>query len=326
MTAHISDKIPLLVLVGPTAVGKSNLSLNIASNLKIDIISADSAQVYRRLNIGTAKPFPEEQELITHHLIDLVDPDQDYSVADYQKDADTVIRQLWKDGKIPFMVGGTGLYIKAVTDRYAFGSKGSNRKLRSSYERLAQVEGLDKLYDMLKSVDPTAASKIHANDQRRIFRALEVYATEGEQISMQTTRTNRQESPYKTIIFGINCDRNLLYRRIEKRVDKMIEQGFLDEVKDLYNAGYNENTPGMQILGYRQLLAYLRNKLSWDDAVDEIKKQTRNLAKRQLTWFRREDRIEWIEIYGGLTEDNISEIICRKVKDITLKRENSSIT
>jgi tRNA dimethylallyltransferase len=326
LAAHISDKIPLLVLVGPTAVGKSNLALNIASNLKIDIISADSAQVYRRLNIGTAKPFPEEQKLITHHLIDLVDPDQDYSVADYQKDADTVIRQLWIDGKIPFMVGGTGLYIKAVTDRYAFGSKGSNRKLRSSYERLAQVEGLDKLYQMLKSVDPTAASKIHANDQRRIIRALEVYATEGEQISMQATRTNRQGSPYKTIIFGINCDRNLLYSRIEKRVDKMIEQGFLDEVKDLYNAGYNENTPGMQILGYRQLLAYLRNKLCWDDAVDEIKKQTRNLAKRQLTWFRREDRIEWIEIYGSLTEDNISEIICRKVKDITLKRENSSIT
>jgi tRNA dimethylallyltransferase len=312
-----NGKIPLLVLVGPTAVGKSKLALKISHFLNTDIISADSAQVYRRLDIGTAKPNPEEQLAVKHHLINIIDPDKFYSAADYQRDADKVIGQIWRQGKLPFMVGGTGLYIKAVTDRYAFGPKGASRELRSAYEHLARTEGLDKLYARLKAVDPDAAEKIHHNDQKRIIRALEVYTLEGKPISTQVSSTYPHESPYRTVIFGLTMERDMLYRRIENRVDKMLEQGFLDEVHSLYKEGYDDDAPGMQVLGYRQLLAYLKKYMSWEETIIEIKKQTRNLAKRQLTWFRRENIFEWFKITEQSLLDNITENIYSKVKDIT---------
>lgn len=313
-----NGKIPLLVLVGPTAVGKSSLALKIARFLNTDIISADSAQVYRLLDIGTAKPSIEDQKLIKHHLIDIVDPDQAYSVADFQKDADNLIGQLWQSGKLPFLVGGTGLYIKAVIDRYAFGPKGANREVRSSLEQLVSSEEPDRLYNRLKAIDPVSAKKIHPNDQRRIIRALEVYASEGRPISEQLTRTASQNSPYRAIIFGMTMNRDLLYRRIELRVDKMIERGFIDEVLNLYQKGYDDHAPGMQILGYRHLLAYITENLSLEEIITEIKKQTRNLAKRQLTWFRRENNIEWLDRTDDSLFNNIAENIYMKVKDISL--------
>lgn len=313
-----NSKIPILILVGPTAVGKSSLALKIARFLNTDIISADSAQVYRFLDIGTAKPSLEDQKLIKHHLIDIVDPDQTYSVADFKKDADALIGQLWQSGKLPFIVGGTGLYIKAVTDHYAFGPKGANLEVRSSLEQLVASEGPDRLYNRLKAIDPVSAKKIHPNDQRRIIRALEVYASEGRPISEQLIRTATQSSPYRAIIFGMTMDRDLLYRRIEIRVDKMIEQGFIDEVRNLYQKGYDDRAPGMQILGYRHLLAFLKENLNLDEVIRDIKKQTRNLAKRQLTWFRRENNIKWLEKSDNSLMDNIAENICMKVKDISL--------
>lgn len=318
------SKIPLLVLVGPTAVGKSELAIKVARQLKTDIISADSAQIYRHLDIGTAKPSPEEQKTVKHHLIDLVEPDQYYSVADYQKSAARTIKELWQEGKLPFLVGGTGLYIKAVTDSYAFGPKGASRELRAAYEEMASSEGLDKLYDRLRAIDPDAAGRIHPNDQRRIIRALEVYTLERKPISEQVTQTGREVSPYKTVIFGINMERGLLYSRIEERVDDMIKQGFIKEVQSLCEDGYDDHTPGMQVLGYKQLLTYLKGNTSLEETVTEIKKQTRNLAKRQLTWFRRESNLEWITSTDQFSIDSITEIICTKVKDIMPSRANTN--
>jgi tRNA dimethylallyltransferase len=218
--------IPLLVIAGPTAVGKSQLALQVAAQLGTEIISADSAQVYRYMDIGTAKPTASEQQQIKHHLIDLVNPDQPFSVADYQQAANEVIKELWSAGKLPLMVGGTGLYIRAVTTAYAFGRKGADFRTRRSYEREALEYGLSSLYHKLQQLDPEAARKIHPNDQKRIIRALEVYHLEGKPISEQVTRTMITESPFKPIIIGLNMDRVVLYERIEKRVEKMLEAGF----------------------------------------------------------------------------------------------------
>ncbi len=311
------DKIPLLILAGPTAVGKSSLALKLAQKLKTDIISADSAQVYRGLDIGTAKPSLEEQRMVKHHLIDIVDPDQNYSAADFQKSADAIIEELWKSEKMPFMVGGTGLYIKAVTDRYAFGPKGANSAIRAAFEEQISREGLEQLYRRLKTVDPQAANKIHPHDRKRIIRALEVYEQEGKPISGQEAMTGRLDSPYRPIFYALHMERHALYEKIEQRVELMLKKGFLGEVQSLWEQGYNQGCPGMQILGYRQLLSYFQGSMNWEKTVAEIKKQTRNYAKRQLTWFRREKEIEWIEINNMSSFNDIAENIYLKVKEIT---------
>ena len=313
---------PLVVLAGPTAVGKSALAFHLARLLSTDIISADSAQVYRYLNIGTAKPTEFEQQEVNHHLIDLVNPDLPFSAADYQRAAQRVINSLWEAGKLPFMVGGTGLYIRAVTDSYAFGKKGSSMPLREALSTEAEVKGLETLYNRLTEVDPAAAARIHPNDRRRIIRALEVYILEGKPISEQVSGTECSGSPYLVKTFCLTMDRDILYDRIERRVDQMLANGFLEEVKFLKQEGYNSEDPGMQILGYRQLLNYLESTTTWDDTVAEIKKQTRNLAKRQLTWFRRIKDVTWLEANG---EDNLlknAEIICNTVKELTPSRAN----
>lgn len=308
--------IPLIVIAGPTAVGKSQLALQVAAQLGTEIISADSAQVYRYMDIGTAKPTALEQQQIKHHLIDLVNPDQPFSVADYQQAANEVIKELWSAGKLPLMVGGTGLYIRAVTTAYAFGRKGADFRTRRSYEREALEYGLRSLHHKLQQLDPEAARKIHPNDQKRIIRALEVYHLEGKPISEQVTRTMITESPFKPIIIGLNMDRVVLYERIEKRVEKMLDAGFLEEIRSLKDRGYGEADPGMQILGYRQLFKYLEGYSGWEDTVAAIKKETRNLAKRQLTWFRREKEITWLDLKESAATEGIAENICKIVKDL----------
>lgn len=317
--------IPVLVLAGPTAVGKSALALNVARILNTDIISADSAQIYSMLDIGTAKPSLKEQKQTRHHLINMVNPDENYSVADYQRDAKAIIRDIRCSGKIPFMVGGTGLYIRAVIEGYAFGSKGADQNLRDEYAKVAEEQGLAALYCRLKSIDAEAASKIHPHDRKRIIRALEVYSLEGEPISEQVKKTAGSESGYDAILFGLYMERQQLYKRIEERVDRMMKDGFLQEVEKLYKQGFHKNDPGMQVLGYRQLYAYITGDCSLDDAVSEIKKQTRNLAKRQLTWFRREREIEWLKTSDQQSIQSLSEIICKKVKDIMPARANSNL-
>ena len=313
---NFNHKIPLLVIAGPTAVGKSELALQVAGQLQTEIISADSAQVYRYMDIGTAKPTAEEQNRIKHHLIDLVDPDQPFSVADYQQAANKIIKKLWSAKRLPLMVGGTGLYIRAVTNAYAFGRRGADYSTRKNYEQDALRFGLRYLYQKLQDLDPETACKIHPNDQKRIIRALEVYSLEGKPISEQVTQTRMNESPFKTLLFGLTINRVALYERIENRVEKMLEKGFLEEVRSLRNKGFGEAAPGMQILGYRQLLAYLEGSEGWEDTVAAIKKETRNLAKRQLTWFRREKEIIWIDVKESTAPEEIAENICKIVKDL----------
>ncbi len=312
-----SQKIPLLVLIGPTAVGKTALALKIAAKLKTDIISADSAQVYRSLDIGTAKPSEEEMREIHHQLINIVNPEQYFSVADYQKLANGVIKKLWENHKLPFMVGGTGLYISSVVEGYAFGQKGADQHIRKYYEQLAEQKGPATIYQKLQAIDPEAAAKIHPNDKKRIIRALEVYAIEGKPISSQVNKTLSGNAPYNTKMFGLYMDRNELYKKIEQRVELMVEQGWFEEVQNLYKAGFRETDPGLQILGYRQILSYLQGYYTWPDTIKEIKKQTRNLAKRQLTWFRRYENIEWLKITSDTSFDNLTENICYKVQDLS---------
>ncbi len=316
------NKIPLLVLVGPTAVGKTATAIKLAEMLETEVISADSAQIYRGLDIGTAKPNAKEQSKIKHHIIDLLEPDQPYSAAEYQKTADKTIIDIWNSEKMPFIIGGTGLYIKAVTDRYAFGQKGPSPKLREELQDRACRDGVGKLYSTLEKMDPKAASAIHPHDQKRIIRALEVYYTEGKPISSQVEKTSHQESPYRTVKYGLNMERHLLYRRIEERVDMMIEQGFVEEVRRLYEKGYNDKMPGMQILGYRQIGRYLEDLNRWQETVASIKKETRNLAKRQLTWFRREKDIQWLEITNDFSYSRAAEIIYNNVKDLASLQAN----
>ncbi|MDW7739453.1 MAG: tRNA (adenosine(37)-N6)-dimethylallyltransferase MiaA [Bacillota bacterium] len=317
MTKPGVEKIPLLVLVGPTAVGKTAFAISLASILNTDIISSDSAQVYRHLDIGTAKPTANEQALVKHYMIDLVKPDQFFSAADYKKMVDELIPILWKKGRLPFMVGGTGLYVDAVTNRYAFGEKAYSSEIRNLLGERAEIEGLEALYKELEEIDPAAAQRIHPNDRRRILRALEVYQLEGKPISEQVTETAKQEPIYQTAYFGLNMQREQLYERINRRVEQMLDQGFLEEVEHLKNCGYGMDAPAMQILGYRQLYQYLSGKISWDDTLNAIKKETRNLAKRQLTWFRRNKAIIWFDITEQKRVEEFIENICLKVKDMT---------
>lgn len=310
------EKQPLVVLVGPTAVGKSALALETAPLLQAEIICADSAQVYRHLNIGTAKPTDEEKRKVRHHLIDLVEPDRDFSVADFQKQAYLKIDEVTRRGRLPFLVGGTGLYVNAVIDHYAFGKKGKNDSLREELGSLAEAKGTESLHRRLAQVDQKAAEGIHPRDRRRIIRALEVYYREGTPISRQVEKTKKRQSRYRLFYYGLQMPRPLLYRRIEERVDAMMEQGFIDEVKELLKLGYPATAPGLQILGYRQLVNHLQGRMDLDDAIGEIKQHTRNLAKRQITWFKRDKRIEWLEISENVSLDHFAEIVYSKVKEI----------
>jgi tRNA dimethylallyltransferase len=317
---------PLVVLAGPTAIGKTAVAIKLARMLNTEIISADSAQVYRKLDIGTAKPDAVERQAAKHHLLDLVEPDQQFSVADYKKAADQLIQLLWSKNKIPFLVGGTGLYIRAVKAGYAFGQKGANHEFRNYYEKQADLYGLDHLYTKLQKVDPAAAGSIHPNDRRRIIRALEVYELEGQRISEQVKNTARSESPYCTLLIGLDMKRETLYKKIERRVDLMLEAGWLEEVKTLLDEGYRAEDPGLNILGYRQLYTYLINdkKDDFKIVVENIKKETRNLAKRQLTWFRSEKEMRWVMISESDEPVALAENIYQIVKDIMPRQANSN--
>lgn len=312
----MSGKIPLLVLAGPTASGKSSLALRLAPLLKTEIISADSAQVYRGLDIGTAKPTAGEQEAVRHHLIDVVDPDQRYSVARYQRDAQSLIGSLWAGGRLPFLVGGTGLYLRAVTDNYAFGKRGGDSILREQLAAEADRIGPEALHERLERLDPAAAERIHPRDRRRIIRALEVFTLEGAPISDQVVRTRKEEPPYRLLIFGLSLSRPQLYRAIEERVETMLDRGFLAEVQGLLRKGYPRSCPALQILGYRQLAACTAGEISLKEAVEEIKTETRRLAKRQLTWFRRDQRMIWLDRSKETGPERLVEIISRRVKEI----------
>lgn len=287
-------KLPLLVLVGPTAVGKTAISIALAKRLGGEIISGDSMQVYRGMDIGTAKITPAEMQGVPHHMIDVREPDEPFSVADFQAEVDRLIREIHGRGHLPMLVGGTGLYVRAVLQAYIFTEQEVDHALR---EQLAQEEaehGPGHLHGRLQAVDPVSAERLHPNDQRRLIRALEVYLTTGVPISATQT-ADAAERRYDDLFIGLTMDRELLYRRIDQRVDEMLAGGWLDEVRGLLRR-FSPKLPAMEAIGYRELVWYLRGIVSWAEAGALIKRNTRRFAKRQFTWFRRERLIHWVDV------------------------------
>jgi len=290
-----AGKQPLLVLIGPTAVGKTRLSLDIAKAWNAEIISGDSMQVYKSMDIGTAKLPLEEREGIPHHLIDICEPEYPYSAADFQANAAACIGEIASRGKLPFIVGGTGLYVEALCYGYQFASNGSDESFRKEQEQYAGQYGAEALHKRLEEIDPSAAQRLHPNDLRRVIRALEVYHLTGQTFSEQQAG-QKKESPYELCIIGLTMDRAELYRRINERVDLMIEQGLVAEVEKLLARGMPMSAVSMQGLGYKEIALYLQGRCSLEEAVELLKRDTRRFAKRQLSWFRHMADIQWIDM------------------------------
>jgi len=288
------DRPRVVILLGPTGVGKSKLVLELAEAFGGEILSADSMQVYRYMDIGTAKPTPEDQKRVRHHLIDLVTPDQPFHAALYRTLGRKTIDQLYKRGKPIWVVGGTGLYIKALTQGLFPGPK-IDPTVREKLKQEAKEKGEAFLYQRLKEVDSKTASHLHPHDLFRLIRALEVFDSTGVPISFFREQHRFGERPYLSLKIGLKMDRKMLYRRIEERVDQMMERGFLQEVKKLMGMGYGSELKPMQSLGYKQLIQFLSKKIGWDEAVQQIKRDTRHYAKRQWAWFKGDPEVCWRE-------------------------------
>ncbi|MCK4368226.1 MAG: tRNA (adenosine(37)-N6)-dimethylallyltransferase MiaA [Dehalococcoidales bacterium] len=284
----------LLAIVGPTGVGKSNLALRLAQTFDGEIVSADSRQIYRYMDIGTAKPSPEERALVTHHLIDIASPDEDFSLAQYQRLAYRAIEDIQRRNKLALVVGGSGQYVWSVLEGWGIPQVAPDPEFRQSLEEKAASGGEDELYEELTSVDPVAAQRIDPRNVRRTIRALEVYS----ETETPFSRLQRKEAPpFNTLIIGLTADREELYRRIDLRVDEMIERGLVDEVKRLVNRGFNFNLTAMSGIGYKQIGMFLRGELILAGAIQQIKFETHRLVRQQYTWFRlQDDRIKWFDI------------------------------
>ncbi|MFZ5824373.1 MAG: tRNA (adenosine(37)-N6)-dimethylallyltransferase MiaA [Bacillota bacterium] len=304
-------KLPLLVLVGPTAVGKTALSVAVAKRIGAEIISGDSMQVYRGMDIGTAKITPGEMEGVPHHLIDVKEPDEEFSVAEFQQRVDGLVRQIVGRGRLPMLVGGTGLYVRAVVQAYTFTEMEPDPDLRERLRREEALHGPGYLHQRLAAVDPVAAARLHPNDTLRLVRALEVFALTGTPIS-QTQTAAEAEPRYDDLMIGLTMDRERLYHRIDQRVDAMLEAGWLTETQALLER-YGPHPKAMEGLGYRELVLYLRGLLTWPETVALIKRNTRRFAKRQFTWFRRDRRIHWFDMTGE-TGNQAADAIVRLVE------------
>lgn len=301
-------KSKLLCLLGPTAVGKTEIAIQLAQRLNAEIVSVDSRQIYRQMNIGTAKPTPEEQQAARHHLIDCVDMSQPFSVADYQSLADTAIADIRNRGKQVLLVGGAGLYFRAIVDGL-FEGPGANPTLRKRLEAETAQNGVDTLHKRLQTCDPESAERIHPNNLVRVIRALEVYELTGAPMSELQQQWHPEKQRYPFIAFGLTMPRALLYGRIEQRVDMMLANGLIAEVESLLAAGYKRDSVALQSFGYRELIAYLNGDCTYLEAVSQLKQNTRRFAKRQLTWFRKDTRIAWLDRES--TPDVISHILKR---------------
>ena len=283
--AEREGAVPLVLVAGPTASGKTTLSIELATRISAEIVNADSMQIYRRMEIGTAKPTPEERRIVPHHLIDVADPDESFDVARYLDIAGPVVDDIKKRGKVPLVVGGTGLYMRVLTRGLCAGPS-SDPAVKKMLIADEKSKGLDSLYDDLLRIDPESAGKIHPNDRQRIIRALEVFYIGGVPLSiMQKAHGFRQEL-FPAVKVFINRDRKVLYERIGKRVDRMLEAGLKDEVQGLLSMGYSAELKAMQSIGYRQMAAHISGAISIEEAAFQIKRQTRHYAKRQITWFR----------------------------------------
>jgi len=289
----------LLAIVGPTATGKSEVGLLLAERLGGEIVSADSMQVYRGMDIGTAKPTAEERARAPHHLIDIVDPDEKFSVAEYRARAEAGLAAVWKRGKQPILVGGSGLYVRAVLEEMDFAMTPPDGELRRRLTEEARSKGTRVLHEWLSEVDPETAARIHPNDEKRIIRALEVCESTGRPMARPQQLDRRKAMRYNARQFGLSLPREELYLRVEARVDRMLDGGLVEEVKGLIDRGYGKDLVSMKGLGYAQLAEYVRGEWSLEEAVRRLKRDTRRFAKRQLTWFGADPRIKWIDAAPG---------------------------
>lgn len=288
-------KRPLIILTGPTAVGKTKASIGLAKAIDGEIISADSMQVYKNMDIGSAKIRPEEMQGIRHYLVDVLDPDEEFHVVRFQQMAKQAMEEIYAKGKIPIIVGGTGFYIQALLYDIDFMESNEDTVYRKELEQLAREKGAEYLHDMLRKVDEKSAQNIHANNVKRVIRALEFYQQTGERISDHNEQERAKESPYNFCYFVLTDDREILYDRINSRIEQMLEDGLLEEVQALKEKGYTKEMVSMQGLGYKEILDYLNGECTLEEAIYILKRDTRHFAKRQLTWFHRERDVIWID-------------------------------
>ena len=286
---------PLVILAGPTAVGKTELSIRLAKRINGAIISADSMQVYKYMDIGSAKIMPDEMEGVKHYLIDELDPSDEFNIVRFQQMAKDALKEIYANGQIPIVAGGTGFYIQALLYDIDFTHQDSDEAFRKEMADYAAEYGAEALHEKLKEIDPVSYKTIHANNTKRVIRALEYYRMTGQPISTHNEQEHQKVSPYNFAYFILTDDRKHLYDRIDYRVDLMMKKGLVDEVKNLYDMGYHKDMVSMQGLGYKELLSYLDGECSLEEAVYIIKRETRHFAKRQLTWFRRERDVIWLD-------------------------------
>ncbi len=284
----------VVAIVGPTASGKTSLSIEIAKRFNGEIVSCDSMQVYKHMNIGTAKPTEEEKEGISHYMIDEIEPDKALNVVDFTAKAKGYIEDILSRGKLPVLVGGTGLYIDSIVNNTEFSESKKDEKYRENLMQLAEEKGNSYVHEMLKEIDIDAYNSIHENNIRRVIRALEVYHTTGKTFT-QTNIDSRRDRVYDVLFLGLDMDRETLYERINRRVDIMLEDGLIDEVKSIMEMNLGKASTAMQAIGYKEIIEWLEGRVSYEEAVETLKMESRRYAKRQLTWFRRNSEINWLD-------------------------------
>lgn len=308
------SKKPLIVLTGPTAVGKTKASICLAKRINGEIISADSMQVYKHMDIGSAKITKEEMQGVPHHLIDILDPREPFHIVKFQDLAREAMNDIYNRGHVPILVGGTGFYIQSILYDIDFTSNDQDTSYRKELEEIANLQGPLKLHEMLQEVDPESAESIHYNNVKRVIRALEYYKQTGEKISSHNEQERQKVSPYNSFYFVLNDDRANLYDRIDQRVDEMFRQGLVDEVKTLKAMGLTKDYVSMQGLGYKEVLDYLDGLCTLEDAIYTVKRDTRHFAKRQITWFKREKEVIWVNKQDfNYNEDQILDFIVSKL-------------
>lgn len=303
----MKERAPLLIVGGPTGVGKTRLSVMLAHRLNGEIISADSMQVYRGMDIGTAKVTEEEKDGIIHHLIDILDPREEFNVTVFQRLARTAIEEIRERGRLPIIAGGTGFYIQALLYGVCFTENGADEKLKKELEKEAEKYGALSLHSRLCAADPASGAAIHPNNVKKVIRALEYYMLTGEKISEHNEREKKRESTYDYAYYVLSAPRPVLYKAIDARVDVMIEAGLEKEARQFYDMGIDRESTSMQGIGYREMYSYFAKEISFDECVRLIKRNTRHFAKRQLTWFKREDKIRWL-MRDGSSEDELERL------------------
>ena len=309
---------PLVILVGPTAVGKTAASIGLAKALNGEIISGDSMQIFRGLDIGTAKITKEEMQGVPHHLIDIKEPWETFRVAEFKRLADEAIADIHARGKLPIIVGGTGFYINSVLYEYHFGEADTDEAYRAELEQYAEAHGNEALWNILQEKDPDSAAKLHSNDTKRVIRALEVLHVTGIPASKRQSTVDKQTMRYNAVYIALNMPREVLYDRINRRVDIMIQDGLEAEVRTALANGTEQDALSMTSIGYRQMIQYFNEEISFDRAVELIKRDTRHFAKRQLTWFRHDPNIQWVDKWGKTDEQVEAELLALVHKKLSL--------